>query len=575
AISLDNYVTDPDNADNQITWTATGQAQLTVTITNRVATIQTPNAEWSGAETIAFKATDPGGKFDSESAAFTVTAVNDAPVVTQIPNQTVNQGSPFSPISLNDYVSDVDNSDAEITWSHNATQLTVQINGSTKVATVTVPSAQWSGSETITFTARDPLGATAQSAATFTVGDFDEPPVVIQINDQTINENGTFSAIYLDYHVTDPDNNDSQITWSWRGNSSLLLTNNQHILTVAVPDSEWAGTEVVTFIAADPIGKKDSCTTIFKVIPINDAPLLKTVSNFYFAEDDTLRIRRSELLALVSDIDSPSDGLMFLFANNLKTHYYTEALTKDLMVYADANWFGSENVLFQAIDDKGGVDFQSVTIVVQSAPDSPNPFSLLSPIGQQFNASVDSIKFTWRKSKDTDPGESIVYQWSLSQDVLFGHVMDQFNNLTDSVFVFRPTTLANGTFYWRVIAYDPTGRFRQCNNLGVFSVSSSSVAQPDGATPIEYALLPNYPNPFNPETRISFTIPKSCHVTLTIYNSLGQLIYTLFDGELSSGSYTKIWNALDQQGKQVTSGVYMYKLETEEFSQVRKMLYVR
>lgn len=575
SISLDNYVTDADNADSEITWTATGQSQLTVTITNRVATIQTPNADWFGSETVTFKATDPGGKFDSKSAVFTVTAVNDAPVVTQIPNQTINQGTPFETISLNDYVSDPDNSDSEITWTHNATVLNVQINNSTKVATITVPSGSWSGSETITFTARDPLGATGQSTATFTVGDFNEPPVVVQINDQTINENGTFSAIYLDYHVNDADNNDSEITWSWRGNSSLLFQDNQHILTVAVPDSEWAGTEIVTFIASDPGGKKDSCVTIFKVIPINDAPQLKTISDFYFSEDDTLRVRRSELLALVSDIDSPTESLQFQFTNMLNTHYYIDPSTNDLMLYAEPDWYGSESALFQVIDDKGGADFQTVNLIVQSSPDNPKSFALISPIGLPFEENPDSIQFRWNRSIDPDPGETTTYQWSLSQDVLFSHVMDQYNNLTDSVFVFRPNSLANDTYYWRVIAYDPTGRFTQCSNVGVFSVGTASVARLDGQQPNEYALLPNYPNPFNPETRITFQIPKNCHVRLSIYNSLGQLIKALFEGELAGGSYTKIWHAMDQQGKQVTSGVYIYKLETEEFSQVRKMLYIR
>lgn len=575
SINLDDYVTDPDNADSEITWTATGQSQLIVTIINRVATIQTPNADWFGSETITFKATDPGGKFDSKSAVFAVTAVNDAPVVTQIPNQTINQGSPFEPISLNDYVSDADHSDSEITWSHNATELIVDINNSTKVATITVPHDTWSGSEIITFTATDPLGGTDETSATFTVGDFNEPPVVVQINDQTINENGTFSAIYLDYHVNDPDNDDSEITWSWRGNESFLFQNNQHILTVAVPDSEWAGTEIVTFIASDPGGKKDSCITIFKVIPINDPPQFKTISDFYFAEDETLRVRRSELLSMVEDIDSPLETLQFQFTNMIYIHYYVEQGTNDLMLYADPNWFGAESSIFQVIDDKGGADFQTVNLVVQSSPDSPQAFNLISPMGLPFPENPDSIKFMWGKSNDPDPGETVTYQWSLSQDVLFSHVMDQYNNLTDSVFVFRPNSLANGTYYWRVIAQDPTGRFTQCSNVGVFSVGTASVARLDGQQPNEYALLPNFPNPFNPETQITFQIPKNCHVRLSIYNSLGQLIKTLFEGELAGGSYTKIWHAVDQQGKQVTSGVYIFQLETEEYTEVRKMLYIQ
>ena len=96
-----------------------------------------------------------------------------------------------------------------------------------------------------------------------------------------------------------------------------------------------------------------------------------------------------------------------------------------------------------------------------------------------------------------------------------------------------------------------------------------------GYTPDDYALFANYPNPFNPETNITFQIPKRCHVRLSVYNNLGQLIYVLFDGELSAGIYNKTWHAIDMSGMLVSSGIYLYKLETKDFVQVRKMLYIQ
>ena len=66
--------------------------QLTVSIVARVATITIPNLDWNGAETITFKATDPGWLWDDDAAVFTVTAVNDPPVVTDIPDQTIAGG---------------------------------------------------------------------------------------------------------------------------------------------------------------------------------------------------------------------------------------------------------------------------------------------------------------------------------------------------------------------------------------------------------------------------------------------------------------------------------------------------
>ena len=92
---------------------------------------------------------------DEDSAVFTVTAVNDAPVVTDIPDQTIAEGESFVTISLDAYVADVDNTDAEMTWTYSGnTDLTVSIVD--RVATIGIPDADWNGAETITFKATDP-----------------------------------------------------------------------------------------------------------------------------------------------------------------------------------------------------------------------------------------------------------------------------------------------------------------------------------------------------------------------------------------------------------------------------------
>ena len=156
-IPLDNYVTDADHLDSEINWTYAGNTELTVSIdVNRVATITIPDPGWSGTETITFTATDPGSLFAQDAATFTVTAVNDPPVVGDIPDQTIAEGETFTTIPLDDYVDDVDNLDSEITWTYAGnTELTISIDAN-RVATITTPNADWFGTETITFTATDP-----------------------------------------------------------------------------------------------------------------------------------------------------------------------------------------------------------------------------------------------------------------------------------------------------------------------------------------------------------------------------------------------------------------------------------
>ena len=97
-----------------------------------------------------------------------------------------------------------------------------------------------------------------------------------------------------------------------------------------------------------------------------------------------------------------------------------------------------------------------------------------------------------------------------------------------------------------------------------------------GVTPVngqivkDFALSQNYPNPFNPTTNIKFAIPQSGLVTLKVYNMLGKEVATLVSSTLAAGSYTYDFNA-----SALASGVYFYKLETANFSEVKKMSLIK
>ncbi len=95
------------------------------------------------------------------------------------------------------------------------------------------------------------------------------------------------------------------------------------------------------------------------------------------------------------------------------------------------------------------------------------------------------------------------------------------------------------------------------------------------ALPTSYELKDNYPNPFNPETTIEFSIPdlgKAIPVTLTVYNTAGQEVARLADEELDAGFYKSTWDGLNAQGQPVGSGVYLYTLQIgQEFTESKQM----
>jgi hypothetical protein len=146
---------------------------------------------------------------------------------------------------------------------------------------------------------------------------------------------------------------------------------------------------------------------------------------------------------------------------------------------------------------------------------------------------------------------------------------------------------------FRVLIYSPVGNSISSGNNQVLRIRAekgvelSSVEAVDSygrpltvstsakALPMTFTLYPNYPNPFNPETNISFALPVDSRTSLKIYNLSGQLVKTLLDENLSAGTYTVHWDGSNSSGEKVASGIYFYKLTTGDYSQTRKMCMVK
>jgi len=106
------------------------------------------------------------------------------------------------------------------------------------------------------------------------------------------------------------------------------------------------------------------------------------------------------------------------------------------------------------------------------------------------------------------------------------------------------------------------------------STSKDSPAQAieTAGVPKEFQLSQNYPNPFNPTTRISYQLPRDTRVTLKVYNLKGEEVRTLVDGHRPAGRYEVEWNAQNNFGARVASGVYIYQLKGDGVSEVRRMV---
>ena len=93
--------------------------------------------------------------------------------------------------------------------------------------------------------------------------------------------------------------------------------------------------------------------------------------------------------------------------------------------------------------------------------------------------------------------------------------------------------------------------------------------------PKQCILKQNCPNPFNPTTTINYQLPQRSKVTLKIYNLLGKAVKILVDENQTAGNYSVIWDMHDDNGQMVSSGIYMYRLHTQDYMETKKMILIR
>ena len=94
--------------------------------------------------------------------------------------------------------------------------------------------------------------------------------------------------------------------------------------------------------------------------------------------------------------------------------------------------------------------------------------------------------------------------------------------------------------------------------------------------PEKYSLSNNYPNPFNPITHITYTVPKPSNVTIQIFNSVGQHIKTLVNEKNQARNTYKVnWDGLNDLGNQMASGIYFYRIQAGSFVKSKKMILLK
>jgi len=215
-----------------------------------------------------------------------------------------------------------------------------------------------------------------------------------------------------------------------------------------------------------------------------------------------------------------------------------------------------------------------LTTICSTVP--PLPPSLISPPNGSNNQ-PSTVRFMWYKSIN-----ALTYRLQVAQDSSFLELVVNDSTLTDSTIVVTNLT-TNRYYWWRVNAKNSFGTSPHSNiwKFGTFLVGLNQLSS---EIPKVFDLCNNYPNPFNPSTKIRFEIPLSPDclgsrgvsegrgvlTQIIIYDVLGREISTLVNEQLKPGTYEVDWD-----GSGFTSGVYFYKLTADNYTETKKMLMIK
>lgn len=199
-----------------------------------------------------------------------------------------------------------------------------------------------------------------------------------------------------------------------------------------------------------------------------------------------------------------------------------------------------------------------------SVPVAP---TLISPSNGAVGVSPNPL-MEW-----SDLNNAFDYTIQLSSDPNFGSFVVNESGIEDAEYQVSPGTLNGSTVYfWRVNARNGMGT-SPFSTISFFTTTLTGIVNINSEVPEKYGLYTNYPNPFNPSTKIKFDIPSangSSNVRLVVFDAAGREVSTLINNTLSPGSYEFEFTA-----KNLTSGLYFYRLETDNFVDTKKMILVK
>ena len=403
----------------------------------------------------------------------------------------------------------------------------------------------------------------------------DAPQLVQALGSVHIIEDSQAAAIltHLNSYFFDPDLGDSlqfAVSPLSMGLDSFRVNLDMDLIVWSQQD--FTGMIPILISASDRADLSVSDTLHLEIQPANDAPLISNLPDTSFFEDGELTIPLAAWYDRVSDIESPDSVLSFAFGGN--THILLNMSGDTLRLASLLDWYGADTLWVTVSDPEGLSDTAQVIVNIWPVNDAPQSFGLVQPLNEVVISESDSVAldFEWSPAMDVDTDAS-----TLTYTLHFMHANwdSTFSDLEGTI------TRINIEAFPREVQLQWTCRVDD----GEFSTAAMdtftlSIASTVGVgdpmqLPDAYALDQNYPNPFNPGTTLRYALPEQTAIQLQIYDLRGRLIWAWDDHAAPAGWHELYWDGSNQYGESVSAGVYLLRMRTPAFTQVKKMLLLK
>tara|TARA_B100000315_G_scaffold260753_1_gene324833 strand:+ start:1354 stop:6642 length:5289 start_codon:yes stop_codon:yes gene_type:complete len=325
--------------------------------------------------------------------------------------------------------------------------------------------------------------------------------------------------------------------------------------------------------------------------PIVELPVIMTIAGNFppVASDDNYAIDEDYLLEIsveegVLANDNDSDGDVFTAQLMDEPVHGSLTLNSDgsFSYEPELNFYGEDSFTYTAVDSNAS-NVAMVVIIVNPVNDLPGMFNLVSPSTDSVivitpDNQEEILTFSWHEAENVDNDE-ITYNLDGTEGFSF---LSEFIDLEENEYQFTYGELAEAmgdedivTADWNVSALDDEFTVLSENGPFTLTIDKSSLGISEPFIPEEFALYQNYPNPFNPVTTITYDIPEGTIVNLTIYDVMGRVVKTLVNEWNEPGRKAVMWNGIDEKGMSLTSGIYIYRINTSGFNEVKKLILLK